>query len=249
MDDEPELNQPPPAPPVDTRHTLFPTHRLEAFSDGVFAVVVTLLVLDIKLPDAVLGSDKPTGWVDLSHWLGTNGFRLGSYFLSFFLAGMYWFSHHNVFHYIRRVDRRLLSYNLYFLIFVSLIPFSATLISNAYVNTDPAAPILYSGDLFMAGIFLFLIERHAFGNPQLATPEVTPQIARRLLIRSLSPSFVYLLVIAIDLISGSPTLSYFFFMLIPISQIVGARLFGRPQPTTPPHADDYPEQAKAESEA
>src|SRR5258708_262101 len=94
-------------------------NRLEAFSDGVFAIVITLLILDVRFP-----ADKPltleTLWGVAPH--------LWAFVLSFVIVGVYWVSHHNMLHFIRQVDRQLLWLNLTLLLLVVFIPFPAALL-------------------------------------------------------------------------------------------------------------------------
>ena len=100
--------------------------RLLALSDGFFATVMTILVLDLKLPDlSQLGSQGGTRRV-----LDELAIRLFSYVLTFVVAGVYWMSHHSDFGYIERYNRRLLWYNLMFLLFVGLLPFSTAGLGN-----------------------------------------------------------------------------------------------------------------------
>ena len=99
------------------------TSRIEAFSDGVFAIVITLLVIDLKVPQ-IAG--------DISVELGSRLFdlwpKLLSYLLSFVIVGVYWVAHHHVFHYICRVDRIALWLNLFFLMSVAFVPFPTALL-------------------------------------------------------------------------------------------------------------------------
>jgi uncharacterized membrane protein len=99
--------------------------RILALVDGIFAVAMTLLVLDLKLPEGVsLNSDSEV-WRQL---LGVGG-RFWTYVLSFIVLGMYWVGHHALFHSVRSVNRTLLWLNLLFLFFVTLMPFSTNLVS------------------------------------------------------------------------------------------------------------------------
>ena len=98
-------------------------HRLEALTDGIFAVAMTLLVIELKLPEhaTVHGpSDLATAVV---HLIPT----FVAWIISFFVLAIFWFSHHRLFHYVRNVDGRLLWLNVLYLGFVSLMPFSSAL--------------------------------------------------------------------------------------------------------------------------
>jgi uncharacterized membrane protein len=91
--------------------------RMEAFSDGVFAVAITLLALNLTL-------EGPGHGIPLQHQLWEHRWSFGAYLLSFFVIGIIWVNHHMLIRSIAKVDRTLLFLNLVLLIFVVLIPFS-----------------------------------------------------------------------------------------------------------------------------
>ncbi len=135
---------------------LFGTQRLEAFSDAVFAISCTLLVLQFKVPPAA-GPDSLAGNLALligSHWPSFLG-----YALSFLVVGITWVNHHTMFQYIHLADRKLLIINLVFLLFVSFLPFpTALLADHLQVPIDRVtAMALYSATLLVMSIgFYFL---------------------------------------------------------------------------------------------
>ncbi len=104
-----------------------PTSRVEAFSDGVFAIAITLLILDIKVPDAADGR--------LAHELLDSWPSFASYFVSFLVIGIIWVNHHAVFRYVRHVDRVVLFLNLGLLLSVSFLPFPTSLLAR-YLRAD-----------------------------------------------------------------------------------------------------------------
>jgi uncharacterized membrane protein len=105
------------------------TTRLESFSDGVLAVAITLLVLDLHVPDRTHG--------DLGHLLWNQWPNYAAYVVSFFVIGIIWVNHHAVFSHIARADRPLMFVNLMLLLSVVLIPFSTALFAR-YVRADTA---------------------------------------------------------------------------------------------------------------
>jgi uncharacterized membrane protein len=115
--------------------------RLVAFSDGVFAIAITLLVLNIQVPDV---SDKNLGdaVTDLVPEIFTYG-------LSFVVVGLYWMSHHQMFRALRRTDRALLWLNLAMLGFVALLPFPTELLG-AYGDTT-LATVIYAAAIVAVG--------------------------------------------------------------------------------------------------
>ncbi|HZE18911.1 MAG TPA: TMEM175 family protein, partial [Candidatus Angelobacter sp.] len=86
--------------------------RLEAFSDGVIAVIITIMVLELKIPHG-------TDWAALRPVLPT----LGTYVLSFVFLGIYWNNHHHMLHAAERVNGKILWANLHLLFWLSLVPF------------------------------------------------------------------------------------------------------------------------------
>jgi uncharacterized membrane protein len=112
--------------------------RIEAFSDGVIAILITIMVLDLKLPaDATLDA--------LVRVLPT----LGAYLLSFVLVGIYWNNHHHMFQATDRVNGAILWANLHLLFWLSLIPFGTRWISETHGAALPMA--MYGVDLICCG--------------------------------------------------------------------------------------------------
>ena len=113
--------------------------RLEAFSDGVIAILITIMVLELKVP----ASHEPAALVSL--WpVGL------SYLLSFLMIAIYWVNHHGLFHRCRGVNNAVLWTNMAFLFCISLIPFAT-----AYMGENRFAPFataLYAGSLLLAGL-------------------------------------------------------------------------------------------------
>ncbi|MEZ0067875.1 putative membrane protein [Streptacidiphilus sp. MAP12-20] len=117
------------------------TGRIEAFSDGVFAIVITLLILDIRAPQQTPGHSL---WLEL----GRQWPHYAAYVVSFTIIGVMWVNHHHIFNHLVRVDRPLLFLNLLVLMVVSGIPWTtAVMAQNLAVSVDAglAASVLYSG--------------------------------------------------------------------------------------------------------
>jgi uncharacterized membrane protein len=133
--------------------------RLEALSDGVFAIILTLLVLDLRVP----GMDALQR-TSLTEALRHQWPVYVAYVLSFLQVGVVWANHHSMFHYIRRTDHLLKVLNLLFLLWVAVLPFTTALMS-AYARADEPdrrlAAQLYSGALALNGLFFNAMWRHA----------------------------------------------------------------------------------------
>ncbi|HJW39098.1 MAG TPA: TMEM175 family protein [Candidatus Udaeobacter sp.] len=122
------------------------TSRLEAFSDGVLAIIITIMVLELKVPHAVeLAALKPVLPVLLS------------YILSFIYLGIYWNNHHHLFQATEEVSGGILWANLYLLFWLSLFPFTTAWMGENQLAAIPTA--VYGFVLLMAAIAYYLLER------------------------------------------------------------------------------------------
>jgi len=134
--------------------------RLEYLSDGVFAIAVTLLVLDIKVPVST-AIQSESGLMQAFAALSP---KLLTYFLSFITLGIFWVGHSAEFQYIKKSDRNVNWINLFFLLFVSVLPFTTAFLS-AYI-TFRFAIILYWLNILLIGIMLYCnwsyADKHGF---------------------------------------------------------------------------------------
>ncbi len=134
--------------------------RLEAFSDGVIAIIITIMVLELKVPhDPSWGALKQLGPV------------FGSYVLSFVFIGIYWNNHHHTLQAARHVSGASLWANLHLLFWLSLIPFTAGWMGENHFAQLPVA--LYGAVLLMAGLAYYILTRvlvahHAADSPLVA---------------------------------------------------------------------------------
>ena len=143
-------------------------NRLEAFSDGVFAIVITLLVLDIKIPHV----DYSNLYSSLISLLPT----IGVYVLSFVLIGMYWVFHHQAFTLIKEVDGVLLWLNIIFLLFISFLPFPTSLMGAYPFRFIPV--VIYGSNLLLANLIGYLSIFYLNRNRQLASELFTHKMYR-----------------------------------------------------------------------
>jgi uncharacterized membrane protein len=120
-------------------------NRLEAFSDGVLAIIITIMVLELKAPHGVeLDALKPLLPVFLS------------YVLSFIYLGIYWNNHHHLLHTVKHVSGSILWANLHLLFWLSLFPFATAWIGENHVASTPTA--LYGLILLMAAVAYFILQ-------------------------------------------------------------------------------------------
>lgn len=176
--------------------------RLEAFSDGVFAIVITLLILDIKVPvvqPALLG----TALVNILPQLLT-------YVLSFFIVGLYWHLHHQVATEIKHIDGAFIWLNLAWLLFVSVLPFPTALLGRYPHQPIPLA--IYGINLILVNVTGFIILAYFQRHPKL---RIRPMSAAEL--RAIAPIYVIvnsLYAIAIAAAWYFPWLSYGIYVFV-----------------------------------
>ncbi|HEX4726908.1 MAG TPA: TMEM175 family protein [Jatrophihabitans sp.] len=171
------------------------TGRLEAFSDGVLAVAITLLVLDLHT--------DPADPVDLAHQLAAEWPSFAAYVLSFFIIGVIWVNHHALFALAADADRRLMFYNLLLLMWVSTIPFTTATLAGylrAGGSDGRLAVLLYGASTEGMAISFTLILRHLIRAGLLLRP-VSAADGRRAVRRFGVGSVLYPIVTAVGLLS------------------------------------------------
>jgi uncharacterized membrane protein len=171
----------------------YKSERLIAFSDGVMAVAITLLVLDLKLPEGLSDTDLYVAIPALSR-------ALWCYVLSFIVIGLLWMAHHNQFAYIRRVDGVLLWLNLFFLMAVALIPFTTSVMSDHH---SALPTMMYATVLMAVALLLAAIWGYACRSPELISDDVTPVMRRQGVIDPLLVSAVFALSIGVAHVYGA----------------------------------------------
>lgn len=159
-----------------------PKNRLEAFSDGVIAIVITLLVLEIHVPNFPRdGSSQEM----MGLLLGLAP-KVVAYIISFLVCAVWWVSHHNFIHDLKQVDRPLLWANNFFLLWLVFIPLPTALLGEH--PGQPVAAALYGIICACAGASFWLMRRYASLHERLMKPEVAvADRRRRLRVSMLSP--------------------------------------------------------------
>ncbi|HET7898161.1 MAG TPA: TMEM175 family protein [Flavisolibacter sp.] len=118
--------------------------RLEAFSDGVLAIIITIMVLELKIPHG-------DSWTDLKPLLAA----FASYILSFMYIGIYWNNHHHMLHATSKVNGNVLWANAHLLFWLSLVPFATGWMGENHFTKAPV--ILYGVVLLMAGVAYYIL--------------------------------------------------------------------------------------------
>ncbi len=122
--------------------------RMEALTDGIFAIAMTLLVLELKIPDL----PKSVGTSELLHKIGEEIPSLFSFLISFLYCGLLWVMHHLAMHFVRHLQIGLVWLNLLFLMSISTMPFSCGLLGHFLRNR--AAQEIYFANMFVAAALL-----------------------------------------------------------------------------------------------
>jgi len=202
------------------------TDRTEAFSDGVFAIAITLLVLEIVVPRVAGGDGERHLPKDLLQALAHEWPSYLSYVLTFVMLGSTWINHHIMFNYVVRVDRMILAFNTLLLLVIALNPFPAALLAQGIADrnnleADPhslaIASIIFSSVQIMGGVFynatwLYAVRRGLIAKE--ADPKQVKQLTRISLIYPL------IFVISIGLAFVSPEASLLIYVLVPLAYVL-----------------------------
>jgi uncharacterized membrane protein len=182
--------------------------RIAALVDGIFAVAMTLLVLDLKLPQGVKLSNDAQVWRQL---VELNS-QFSTYILSFIVLGTFWIGHHSLFHFVRRINRGLLWLNLLFLLFITLLPFSTNLLSGHSSLHIPVA--VFGGNLLLLSLTSLLQLRYLADHPELSHDQLTPSWISTFRLRRGMPALIAVAAIAISFFNPSLALSAYWLMLV-----------------------------------
>lgn len=129
------------------------TSRIEAFSDGVFAIAITLLILNVQVPPVSTGH--------LGTLLARQWPTYTAYLISFAFIGIMWVNHHRLFNHIRRSDNGLMFLNLLLLLGVSVVPFPTALIAaHYYAPGRTLAAAVFNGTYVLIAVFFNVLWRH-----------------------------------------------------------------------------------------
>jgi uncharacterized membrane protein len=185
--------------------------RLEAFSDGVLAIVITLLVLELRAPHLEVANDAGEALTALI----ALGPKFLGYLLSFFFVAVFWVNHHRFFRLIRRVDTGLLWLNVLLLLALSFIPFPTGMIGEYPFNATGLA--LFAIVLMAAGIAFNLMWRHARSR-QLYHEDVSPALVAQAVTHGLVGPALY--AVAAVLAFALPPAAWALFVVIPLFYVL-----------------------------
>jgi len=188
----------------------FQLERLILFSDAVFAIAITLLVIEIKIPEI---HEKPITDNAVLHKLAELIPKFVGFLVSFLLIGQYWIVHHRMFSFVINFTDRLIWLNILFLFAIALMPFSTGFYSE-YVLRGVVTPVIfYTANIALLGLANFLMWRYLSNQKNNLTENLTPALAKYFSLRALTVPTIFVIFSFVYLYN--PTIAFFIPMLIP----------------------------------
>ena len=201
--------------------------RVKAFTDGVFAIIITILVLEISVPAGLPEQS-------LADAIGEIGPELLAWVISFFIVGMYWVGHRDLFNQVRFVNRDVVWLNLLFMMPAALIPFAASVLG-AY-HDEPIALHLYGAVLIATALLRWLLYGYLMRRPSLLWEPPGPKRQRVGALLAGAPILVY--VVAMLVAAVAPTVSLLLYLAMPALYLLLVAVL-RQSPATREEAADY----------
>lgn len=186
--------------------------RMKAFSDGVFAIVITILVLELRVPQ-VSAEKLPSALLEMLP-------KFTSYVISYLLVGLAWIVHNRLLRYFTGYDRGILWLNILQLFFVSMVPFFCA-VFGSFIG-EPIAWALYACVLALSSAAANLMWNHAINNG-LVSASVSPVLAKYIHMRGIISIAVFVASIPIAFIN--PLLAAYSTILIPLALMIMHKLF------------------------
>jgi uncharacterized membrane protein len=183
--------------------------RVLFFSDAVFAIAITLLVVDIRVPEVVLNAGNQ---------LYESRDKILSFVISFLVIGLFWMGHHRLFRYITALDRPVIFLNLLFLGAIAFLPYPTALLFAGNTH-EPAAPVFYAACVAVAGVVELAIWLYATHSKALVPASVPLAVRRYELAQLLPTPVVFLLSIPVAFIAPGVA-PFTWILLVPIGRIL-----------------------------
>ncbi len=184
--------------------------RLEAFSDGVFSIAITLLIFDIKVPILTTGSLSNAV---LGHQLSSLVPQILIFVVSFMVLSVFWINHHYLFHsFAKKIDRGLNLLNLLFLMLVVFVPFSAE-----FIGTYPSfevASIEYGLNLFSIMLVVVAMLQYILRTPGMLSEDISRRVIRQSRFRGQLSLFCYFIGLVFSFINVHVSTFFYLFPVI-----------------------------------
>ena len=177
------------------------TQRTEAFSDGVFAIAITLLIIEIGVPHLDGGESLSDALWDL--WPS-----YGAYVLSFVMIGIYWANHHSFFKLFVRSDHVFLMLNVAFLMCIAFLPFPTAVLGEYLDNADErqSAVTLYALGLLLPALTWLALWLYASYHHHLIDERLAPEFARFLTVQYMLSNTFYMVALGVSFVSAEAAL-------------------------------------------
>ncbi len=192
------------------------TARLETLGDGVFAIVMTLMVLELKIPEWDGPVTNALVWAYLVK-LAPSLFAFG---LSFIILGIFWFAHRLEYVFIGASNRKLIWLNILFYLAICLIPFSAAMLGHYRANQ--LVEIMYGLNLIAAAELLHWIWNYGTSLPELRQRDVPEELKKEIQLLFMLAPAVYMISIGISFVD--PTWSFYFYLITPLFYLIPTKL-------------------------
>ena len=202
---------------------VFSKGRFETITDGVFAIMMTILVFNISVPELILFTEGEYATERLSNRFVDLWPDIIAYIISFTTLGVYWATHHRIFRWVLYVDQPLIWINILFLMIIGFVPFSTTLLTQ---YLDQQAPIfVYSFNAILAGVIVYALYFYVKRNPELVDKTIPILIGRRTGRRIVVTTLTYLVAILFSFIQLPA--SWFLLLLVLIPELIPDRYYAR----------------------
>ncbi|MRD48261.1 TMEM175 family protein [Caenimonas koreensis] len=197
-------------------------HRLDALTDGIFAVAMTLLVIDLKLPETAAHMTTEAILQGLADLLP----KLISWVISFLVLALFWWGHSRAFHYVRQIDGKLVLINLLFLGAASFMPFASSL-SGGHGSHFPAQ-VVYSATMALNALAALALWRYVFRHPELCEPAMPLDAYRAAKLRI--GLLIFISILACVIAWWIPAAGNTAFMLMMLTRPLSRLLLGKQAP-------------------
>lgn len=191
------------------------TNRIEAFSDGVIAIIVTILILEIHVP-SVLTLSNQGAWLAIIPILP----KLLGFLVSFVTVAIFWVNHHHFFHSVKQSDAALLWHNNHLLFWLAVVPFVTDFIGD--YSEIPLVVALYGFVLFMGAFAFLLMTRHVYFQSALLPEEFSLSARKAQYRRSWIGVILYGLSVVLAFIH--PYISFAVFFIVPLYYFIPRRI-------------------------
>lgn len=202
---------------------VFSKGRFETITDGVFAIMMTILVFNISVPELILFTEGEYATERLSNRFTDLWPDIIAYIISFTTLGVYWATHHRIFRWVLYVDRPLIWINILFLMIIGFVPFSTTLLTQ-YLDQQISI-FVYSFNAILAGVIAYALYFYVKRNPELVDKTIPILIGRRTGRRIVVTTLTYLVAILFSFIQLPA--SWFLLLLVLIPELIPDRYYAR----------------------